>query len=582
MKNILITIFILALFLRIYNLSSVPANVHIDEIAFGYNAYALSETGRDEYGVFLPLQLQSFDDYRPALYSYLMIPFVKIFGLSTFSIRLTSVVISLGTVIGIYLLVREFLNSKRREVFPFTLNKNNMFLSFDSIPLYAAFLYAISPWSIFFSRLAIDTSAGQFFFVYGLLFFIRFAQIKKKTFYLYLATLSFLLCLYAYNGIKLFLPPFLLGLIFLYRKELWENKKSLVLSILLAAILLLPMVHFYVTKQNSLIRLTSTSIFTKNKAVIDTNIFRSLLDKQNNNVLGYLFDNRRVAYFSIFTSNYLVNFNPVWLYTSDGTENYKSSNVSLFYLFELPLLLLGIYFLIRFNVLSQRIGFLLIVWLLTAVLPSSFTTESPHATRSYNMLPPLLIIEGFGLYYLLFLIHTIQKKYYRFFVYVVLISIIGFFMLWFMHAYYVTFKREAAYKYQYGIQEAITYAKKHESKHTTIVVSNRFNLGFSYMYYLFFTAYDPKLYIKNGGTQSGSFDGNNRIGKYLFINPNFYSTGKRDTINKEAFTSNDNSTLYILDSTDIPTDPSFWVYMDKIHTIKSLDGNEVIVILQKK
>lgn len=584
MKKIFIFIFLLAFFLRTYMLTSVPANVHIDEIAFGYNAYSIAETGKDEYGVFFPLQLKSYDDYRPALYSYLMIPFIKLVGLNIFSIRFTSVFISLGILIGIYLLVKEFIKKrKNEEIASFTIKPSSYIANSDLIPLLVTFLYAISPWSIFYSRLAIDTTAGQFFFVYGLLCFLRFINAtNKKNYYLYLSTIFFLLCFYSYNGVKLFLPPFVLFLFYLYRKELWYSKKNLAANLLIAGIMLIPMVQFYINQSEGMIRFSSTNIFTQKRQLIDNNAQRLLIDMQNKDFLGYIYDNRRFAYFPIFITNYLVNFNPVWLYTSDGTENYKSSNIGLFYIFELPLLILGIYFIVKYSFLPNKLGYILILWILTAVLPSGFTTESPHATRSYNMLPPILIMEGFGLYYLMQIIKNLHNKYFRISGYLLVIFVGAFFILWFIHSYFVTFKRESSYKYQYGVREAIMYAKEHETEHKKIIFSNRGNLLFSYMYYLFFNAYNPTTYIKNGGTQSGTFDGNNIIGKYAFVNPNFYFNGRRDSFNKEAYESNDSSTLYIVDVLDIPLDPAFWENMEEVLKIKSLAGSETIFILQRK
>src|SRR5579862_7182100 len=85
----LLFIILIAFFLRVYELSTVPPGISIDEISFGYNAYSLLKTGRDEYGAFLPIILRAYDDYRPALLSYLIIPSINIFGLNAFSIRFT-------------------------------------------------------------------------------------------------------------------------------------------------------------------------------------------------------------------------------------------------------------------------------------------------------------------------------------------------------------------------------------------------------------------------------------------------------------------------------------------------------------
>ena len=84
----LVLILILAAFLRFWQLGRVPPSPDWDEAALGYNAYSLMRTGADEYGQKLPLVLRSFDDYKPAVYAYLAILPIKIFGLNVFAVRL--------------------------------------------------------------------------------------------------------------------------------------------------------------------------------------------------------------------------------------------------------------------------------------------------------------------------------------------------------------------------------------------------------------------------------------------------------------------------------------------------------------
>ncbi len=134
---ILIGIIFIAFFLRFFLLSSVPPSASLDEASIGYNAYSILKTGTDEYGNKFPILLRAYDDWRPALYIYLVIPFVKILGLNALSVRLPSVILSVITVIATYFLVKEiFLNFK-----------NKIFLAFVS-----SFLLAISPWHIYISH----------------------------------------------------------------------------------------------------------------------------------------------------------------------------------------------------------------------------------------------------------------------------------------------------------------------------------------------------------------------------------------------------------------------------------------------
>src|SRR3972149_10195759 len=106
-KTILISILILAAVLRLYRLGEFPAGLNADEAALGYNAYSLLLTGKDEHGPIFPVNLESFGDFKPAGYSYLLIPFVKVFGLTEFAIRLPSALFGVTAVFLVYMLTKE-------------------------------------------------------------------------------------------------------------------------------------------------------------------------------------------------------------------------------------------------------------------------------------------------------------------------------------------------------------------------------------------------------------------------------------------------------------------------------------------
>src|SRR3989344_3496317 len=104
---LLTIIIVIASVLRLWQLGQVPISPDLDEAALGYNAYSILQTGRDEYGKFLPIVLRSFDDYKPALYSYLTIPSILIFGLNVFAVRLPSAIFGILTVLATFFLVKE-------------------------------------------------------------------------------------------------------------------------------------------------------------------------------------------------------------------------------------------------------------------------------------------------------------------------------------------------------------------------------------------------------------------------------------------------------------------------------------------
>ena len=57
---LIIAIFLIGTFLRFYNLGNVPNSLDWDEVSWGYNAYAILQTGKDEYGTTLPISFKAF------------------------------------------------------------------------------------------------------------------------------------------------------------------------------------------------------------------------------------------------------------------------------------------------------------------------------------------------------------------------------------------------------------------------------------------------------------------------------------------------------------------------------------------
>src|SRR5262245_15885852 len=88
-----VAILILALALRFFNLTLVHPSLYWDEGSMGSNAYTILNTGSDEYGNSFPLiSIRSFDDYKPPMYVYLLIPVFSLFGVNDWSVRLVSAI----------------------------------------------------------------------------------------------------------------------------------------------------------------------------------------------------------------------------------------------------------------------------------------------------------------------------------------------------------------------------------------------------------------------------------------------------------------------------------------------------------
>src|SRR3989344_3903352 len=100
----------LSFFLNTFKKNLTPPCFTADEAAFAYNSYSILNTGRDEYGNFMPLRLKSFNDNKLPLYSYLSMPFIKFMGLSETSARGLNDLVSIFIPIAVFFLVKEIFN----------------------------------------------------------------------------------------------------------------------------------------------------------------------------------------------------------------------------------------------------------------------------------------------------------------------------------------------------------------------------------------------------------------------------------------------------------------------------------------
>jgi len=512
-KNILgiIIIIIIALFLRLYQLNSVPPSASLDEVSIGYNAYSILKTGADEYGYKFPLLLRAYDDWRPALYVYLVIPFVKLFGLNVLSVRLPSVIFSVLTVISTYFLVKKlFPGTQKFSIFS---SKAGQF----SIGEIAAFLLAISPWHIYISRLGHEANMGLAFFIFGITFFIY-----RKV---YFSFIFFALSFASYQSEKIVVPLFVLMLLILFRKELFAIKKKVIFASIIAVIILIPFVKETTASSNALIRFKATNVF----AVQDERFIErtKLLAKavEDNNIFGKVIYNRRVLAGQIFLENYVSHFNPNWLFFNFGNDRHKVPGLGLMYIWELPLILFGIVFLIK-QKLDFKFKSLIVLWIFISPLPAAITTDAPHAMRAYTILPIPQILGALGILYISLFFNKrrnlINKYYLSKISLAILLLLISVSLVYFYKQYFFVFPKTQSASFQYALSNAIPFVLENEKSYNKVIFSNQENLYQSYMFFLFYNKYDPILYQKQGGTKSGGFAETHKFGKYQFeqINKN--------------------------------------------------------------
>lgn len=549
--TILFAILILASVLRLWQLGNVPPSPDWDEVALGYDAYSIIHTGRDEFGKFLPVVLRSFDDYKPALYAYLTIPSILIFGLNTFAVRFPSAIFGIISVVAVFFLIRELFEGNKYK---------------DYLALASSFLLAISPWSIQFSRVGFESNVGDALNLLMVLFFVKGL---KKPWFLLLSAFFAGMNIYVYQSEKVFTPLLAFALILIFWKKLFAiNKKYLISAVILGVIVVLPMGLYILGNRAALLRVTGTSVFSSQTELLKTNIQKLEQDKLNNDKIGLVLDNRRIVYAQNIVAGYVSHFDPNWLFITGDISRHHAPNMGLLYLFELPLILLGIYFLI-FGEFDRKTKLTIFAWFLIAPIPASITTGVPHAVRTLNFLPTWQIFAALGLISFLvwikkldlrFKIYDLRKLFYI----LCLTSFILFAMFnfaYYLNQYFVQLNYYDSQDWQYGYQQAVKEVKLLQDEYKEIIVSDKQPMDKSYMFFLFYLQYPPADYQKIGIDSSGGFTSHHFFGKYTFRPLDWPKDSQRKNV------------LYIANPEEIPDGVSV------IKTIYNLNGSPAIKIV---
>jgi len=310
---ILALIFLVGGVLRLYKLSSSPPTLNWDEAAWGYNAYSLMLTGKDEYREFLPIFTRSFDEYKPALPSYLMIPFIKYFGLSESAVRMPSAILGSLSIILLYFLVMKLLNK-------------------SSYALVASGLFAVEPWAVHMARVYHDANIALFFLLLG---FLAYLYGKKRPLFLVVSALLIGFSWFTYNANKLLVPLFIAFLVYKdqnYFKTVPEKYKRYCEGIIGFWLLLF---LYFVLKGQMFARAGSTHIFT-------------LWQGWPSSLKELFFTNPLYQLFWEMMGRYMAYFSPMNLFVREPLEpaTVLVAN-SIFHPFEFAPWLVGFYLLIK-------------------------------------------------------------------------------------------------------------------------------------------------------------------------------------------------------------------------------------------
>jgi 4-amino-4-deoxy-L-arabinose transferase-like glycosyltransferase len=455
----LILIVLFGFFLRFYQVSSIPPGLNRDEAAIGYTAYSILKTGRDEFGRFLPVSLESFGDWKLPLYVYFTTPFVAIFQLTELTVRLPSVLFGTLTIITCYFLTIYFL--KRKD-----------------LSLLSAFLLAISPWHIFFSRVTSEANLAVFLVSLGVL---GICYSAKKSWYLPLGTLALALSLLAYHGNHVFTPLLFLALIWIFRKDFKSRMGG-------ASIILFLLIAGFIFNQ---------TLFSADKTKIsgllslnDISLVHEQIDKNRviykNPLVGKIFNNKIIFTIEQVADGYIRSFSPEFLFIKGGgNQQHNIPDFGNLYLVEAPFLLLGLVGVVKNK---EKFGKLLIYWLLISPIGASLTKDAPHSARMFAIFPALPLITAYGI---IFLLDSITRKPIKRITTTFILLLFFANTALFFNRYFVLFPYKSYASWGFGQKEMIEKLFKYKEMFANIIVGKPENSP--YIYYLFYQKSDPRL-----------------------------------------------------------------------------------------
>jgi len=456
--GILLIIFVfLSLFLNVVYSNSTPPCLNADEAAFGYNAYSIIKTGKDEYGQLLPLRFKSFGDYKMPLYSYLSIPFIALFGLNDFGVRALNLFASAFFPIVVYFLSKELFNDKR-------------------ISLIAAFLTSISLGLHIVGRQAHEAYITALFITLSSLFFLKSLKNpnkKNKFFFL----LFILFSLFGYQSSRLFALLFLTILFFnSFKNHRWDI--FFILSF--CSVILFFSITDFVYQPTRI-----KNLFFLNNIGFNLKIDELRAEGGNRLLYNKLTEGVKEAVFK-----YLQHLSPQFLVTNgDGNYRFGYPELSLVTITEFFLIFLGLYFLFKNK---EKWRFFILSLLFASPLSSSLSWAEPSITRSLFFLIPIIVTIAYGAFHLL---NTIPPRYFPIVSGVLILSFVFFsYSNWDFYFFHYSKKAQVIRSWQCGNKEMADYVKNNYHRFDRFYITRK--NGQPYIFLLFYLHYPPSSYQK--------------------------------------------------------------------------------------
>jgi len=374
-------IILLGVTLRFYRLGDNGLGFFRDEAALGFNAWSLLSTGADEYGQKFPIIFRSFEVFFLPAYVYLSVPIFFLFGPTVIAARALSAISGTLLILTSFLIAREFFKSKK-------------------VALISALMVAVSPWAIFYSQGAFEGNLALLAFSVGIYLWLRFTNTDEKK-YFFFSLAFFVFSMYSYQAPR-FVAPLFVGVSILSQKSWWKKWRLWIFGFFFALLLSLPQLSLTASPAGYH-RAIGVSLFSRGET--PPGYSSQLGDWQK----LYLAPRE-------FLSLYLHYFSPSNLFwQNDYNPQRRVEGYSVFYLWQLPLLLIGVWAFFKKKFKDAKY---FLFWLALAPIPAALTADPFHTYRAILLFLPLTLLTALGFGQLLSLISKMKNL-------VILVSLVG-------------------------------------------------------------------------------------------------------------------------------------------------------------
>ena len=440
-----VLILLIGVFARLWQYRELPPGLNQDEASIGVEAYDLLHYGMDRNGISDPVFFISWGSGQNALYAYLLIPFIYLFGISPFIVRLPMLISGILSMPLMYWIGDRLLGR--------------------NCGLLAMFLLAIAPWHILLSRWGLESNILPFVFLIGFACLLKSIEIRI---WFIPACIAFALCLYAYGTAYAAVPLFLSAAVILLVLGKHFDFRFIFFGLLFAAVISLPIGAFVVINSS---KLGSIHIgpMTIPRLPVEARFINVAATSSSNFIEAIARNTWSMLKLLLFTQ-------------SDGMLWNVADPFGYLYVFSFPLALIGavLLFTVR-NARNATGNLLLLAWLIASL--SIGVIQSANINRLNLVFLPIILCTAVCMYWL-----GQNSK-------IVLVTLIGIFLFSFI-AFNVTYhgsnyKANANVDFYAGLIPALDHAR--QAGNQPICVTDRVNMP--YIFVLFSEKPNPAAFL---------------------------------------------------------------------------------------